>query len=202
MGQSRFAKDYAKMTNQQINSKLTETNTYVDDMIKSMSDVQDDKHETDYKNQKNNQSESNNRGTKKDMNQNFSTGNSDTKRKKASEKKADCKSENQDPYIQVGVYLTADVKKFLNHEVRRSQSSRKLYMEKLLESAFLEMDQGIEPDEDEMEEYIQQLKVKKYLVPFDMKKSYSEKFATCAALHIMKKSEFCNYLIIREMKKN
>lgn len=194
MGQSRFAKDYAKMTNQQINTKSTETNTYVDDMIKSMSDVQDDKHIIDSTNQKNKHSKSGNIGTKKEMSQNSSTGNSDTQRKKTSEK--------QEPYIQVGVYLTADIKKFLNREVRRAQSSRKLYMEKLLEAAFLKMEQGIKPDEDEMEEYIQQLKVKKYLVPFDMKKSYSEKFAACAALHIMNKSEFCNYLIICEMKKN
>lgn len=194
MGQSRFAKDYAKMTTQQINSKLTETNTYVDDMIKSVSDIQDDKYETDSQNQKNKHSESDNREMKKEMNQNSSTENSVAQRKKTSQKR--------EPYIQVGVYLTENVKKFLNREVRRSQSSRKLYMEKLLESAFLEMEQGIKPDDDEMESYIQQLKSKKYLVPFDMKKSYSEKFAACAALHIMNKSEFCNYLIIREMKKN
>lgn len=200
MGQSRFAKDYAKMTNQQISDKSEETNTYVDDMIKSISDIGDGRPKTDSKsqkikkNKKNKNSESGSRGAKREAGRNSGIiGSADPQ--------DGFKSERQEPYIQVGVYLTEDIKKFLNREVRRSQSSRKLYMEKLLESAFQEMDQGMAPDEDEMEEYIQQFKVKKYLIPFDMKKSYAEKFAACAALHIMNKSEFCNYLIMREMKK-
>lgn len=260
MGHSRFARDYEEMTKQQIKKHHQESDTYVDDMIKSLAAAEEhaghektetdqragilgnsglhrkdyrEEAETDQRAGNSVETETNRRTkeTKDDpsaaeqknsihndtqdaaesgkKSEEKRTSQKQEKRKvKSKIKKLDRlvddndvpenqKPEEKEPYVQIGSYLTDEAKKVLNHEVRRSQSNRRLYMEKLIEEAFREMDQGLEPDEDEMEAYISRFKGKKQLVPFDLKKRYFEKFSSCAAWHIMNKSEFCNYLILR-----
>lgn len=217
MGQSRFARDYAKLTKKQINEYEKQTDTYVDDMIKALSAAEDSKNSSEKESVSSQKKESVPPNTK-EWNSQKKESVPQSPKKKHSEKKQTEKSapfgqkqssdnerkHSEEPaaYMQVGIYLTEDMKKFLNREVRRLQSSRKLYMEKLIEKAFEEMDQGAEPNAEEMEPYILKCKAKKYPMPFEMKKIYAEKFSACAALHFMNKSEFCNYLLMREINKS
>lgn len=213
MGQSRFARDYEKLTRKQINDYGKQTDTYVDDMIKALSPAGDPENKSaegpeiskkkesvpqnteDFNSRK---KESATHSPKKELSNRKQTEKSAPHGQKQSSNNGRDHGEGPTTYIQVGIYLTEDMKKFLNREVRRLQSSRKLYMEKLIEQAFEEMDQGIKPEAEEMETYILECKTKKYPMPFEMKKIYFEKFSACAALHFMNKSEFCNYLLMRE----